>query len=72
MHRLGADTLLVADQAPEALIHEQDARHHGGLAHAQRLDSGPQPAMHDEGVHLPGEHGMVRGAWYARCMVRGA
>ena len=35
-------------------------RHHGGLPHAQRLDSGAQPAVHDKGIHLAEEYTKVR------------
>mmetsp|Transcript_25654 Transcript_25654/g.59857 ORF Transcript_25654/g.59857 Transcript_25654/m.59857 type:complete len:495 (-) Transcript_25654:144-1628(-) len=60
VHRLRADALVVAHPPPEALVHEQDARHRHGPLHAQRLHRRAQAAVDDEGVHLAEEHPKVR------------
>lgn len=50
-----ADALVGDDAAPEALVHQQDARHRDRLVHSQRLDGGAQPAVDDERVHMAEE-----------------
>mmetsp|Transcript_5937 Transcript_5937/g.12954 ORF Transcript_5937/g.12954 Transcript_5937/m.12954 type:complete len:225 (-) Transcript_5937:1504-2178(-) len=60
VHGLGPDALVEADIAPEALVHQENARHRDGLLHAQRLDGGAKPSVHDEGVHLAEEQPEVR------------
>ena len=50
--RWRTDTLGCAHLAPEKLVHHQDACHGHRLARPKRLDGGPEPAVHNQRVHL--------------------
>ena len=58
--RLWANAFVVAHKPPKALIHQQDARHHSWLLHAQRLHGGTEATMHNESIHLAEEDTKVR------------